>query len=384
MTDDFTARLYNAVVPPRFAYWTILIDNKATAFRSRDEAELLPTLNQLRRKNSDVVMKWFARGRLWDTPEQAQWAGKNLKGSEEKRGKGWRPGGEHKDPRARFEKGKKNHRQQRGDRPSGGAQVAGPAREKPTGAGRVLRSSDKTSFRPADDKRSFRPADDKRSFRPADDKKSFRPADDKKSFRPADKKHGPWKHDRPWRDKKPGGSQGERSWQPAGPAGGRPGRDNPPPGAAKSGRPWHDNPGPGAAQSARPGHGSPGSGASQSGSPWRDRPFPGRDNASPGAAKSGRPWRKNPAPGTAKSGRPEHDNPSSSDPALDTASRVRPGDNDPASAPGRPPGAGVSPAPGASNVHRPDAKVAPQPPNGEERQIAPKPKPADGIPEDRG
>ena len=56
-------------MPPRYAYWTILIDNKPTAFRAREKEELLPTLTQLRRTNKDVVMKWFARGRLWDSPE---------------------------------------------------------------------------------------------------------------------------------------------------------------------------------------------------------------------------------------------------------------------------------------------------------------------------
>ena len=45
-------------------------------------------------------MKWFARGKLWDTPEQAQWAGQNLPKPAEKRGRDWRPGGQHKDPRA--------------------------------------------------------------------------------------------------------------------------------------------------------------------------------------------------------------------------------------------------------------------------------------------
>ena len=95
-------------MPPRFAYWTILIDNKPTAFRAREKEELLPTLNQLRRKNPDIVMKWFARGRLWDAPEQAQWAGKNE--LREKRGKDWRPGGSHADPRARFDKRRKDRR----------------------------------------------------------------------------------------------------------------------------------------------------------------------------------------------------------------------------------------------------------------------------------
>jgi hypothetical protein len=87
-------------VPPRYAYWTILIDNRPTAFRARDQAELLPTLNQLKRTNPNAQMKWFARGKLWDTPEQAQWAGKNLPTPAERRGRDWRPGGQHKDPRA--------------------------------------------------------------------------------------------------------------------------------------------------------------------------------------------------------------------------------------------------------------------------------------------
>ena len=87
-------------MPPRYAYWTILIDNRPTAFRAREQAELLPTLNQLKRTNPNAQMKWFARGKLWDTPEQAQWAGTNLPKPAEKRGRDWRPGGQHKDPRA--------------------------------------------------------------------------------------------------------------------------------------------------------------------------------------------------------------------------------------------------------------------------------------------
>jgi len=95
-------------MPPRYAYWTILIDGKATAFRARERDELLPTFNQLARKNDDIVMRYFARGRLWDTPEQAQWASRNMQGANAgvKRGREWRPGGEHKDPRLRFDKSK--------------------------------------------------------------------------------------------------------------------------------------------------------------------------------------------------------------------------------------------------------------------------------------
>ena len=103
-------------MPPRFAYWTILIDNAPTAFRARDAQELLPTLNQLKRTNKDVALKWFARGRLWESQEQEREDFQRRKrgaprpgdGGEarEPRGKDWRPGGEHKDPRARFDKEK--------------------------------------------------------------------------------------------------------------------------------------------------------------------------------------------------------------------------------------------------------------------------------------
>ena len=31
-------------MPPRYTFWTILIDRKPTAFRAREKEELLPTL----------------------------------------------------------------------------------------------------------------------------------------------------------------------------------------------------------------------------------------------------------------------------------------------------------------------------------------------------
>jgi hypothetical protein len=80
-------------VPPRYAYWTILIDGKATAFRARERDELLPTFNQLARKNADIAMRYFARGRLWDNPEQAQWAARNPQPkTRPPRDRDWRPG----------------------------------------------------------------------------------------------------------------------------------------------------------------------------------------------------------------------------------------------------------------------------------------------------
>jgi hypothetical protein len=90
-------------MPPRFAYWTILIDGKPTAFRARDPQELLPTLTQLKRTNTDVLMRWFARGHLWESPEAERAAARKPK-PPETRGRDWRPGGQHRDPRARFKK----------------------------------------------------------------------------------------------------------------------------------------------------------------------------------------------------------------------------------------------------------------------------------------
>src|SRR5512136_3072710 len=59
-------------MPPRFAFWTIILDNQPTAFRARERETLLPTLRQLQSRNPDAAMKWFARGRLWESPEEAR------------------------------------------------------------------------------------------------------------------------------------------------------------------------------------------------------------------------------------------------------------------------------------------------------------------------
>jgi hypothetical protein len=94
-------------MPPRYAYWTILIDNAPTAFRARERDELLPTFNQLKRKNTDAAMKWFARGTLWESPEAADAARRAPRPAPETRGVEWRPGGKHRDPRDRFKRGAK-------------------------------------------------------------------------------------------------------------------------------------------------------------------------------------------------------------------------------------------------------------------------------------
>ena len=91
-----------ALMPPRHKYWTIILEGKPTAFRAAEESELLPTLKQLQQRHPDAVMKWFAGGRLWTSPEEERLAQTVRGGKRESRGRGWRPGGEHRDPRERF------------------------------------------------------------------------------------------------------------------------------------------------------------------------------------------------------------------------------------------------------------------------------------------
>lgn len=122
-------------MPPRFAYWTILIDNAPTAFRARDAQELLPTVNQLKRTNPNVVLRWFSGGQLWDSPEAAREARRRPR-VVEKRGADWRPGGQHRDPRARFDKKRKPKPRRDakpfgGPRGQGGVKVHGDARRGP-------------------------------------------------------------------------------------------------------------------------------------------------------------------------------------------------------------------------------------------------------------
>ena len=185
-------------MPPRYAYWTILIDAKPTAFRAREQAELLPTFHQLKRTNEDVVMRYFARGRLWDSPDQARFAATIPR---EKRGRDWRPGGEHKDPRARFReaeqarrqaKRKRHHDARERDRAFQPDHERSERQAVPHTAGR-----DRQHKGPRKPATGGRP--DKRSFgagnRKPWQKKSARPG----SFKPADRrpfgsgKRKPWK-----------------------------------------------------------------------------------------------------------------------------------------------------------------------------------------------
>ena len=143
-------------MPAPRSFWVILIGKTPTSFRAKAREDLLPTLRQLQRTQTDVTLRWFERGKVWESPEAAIGAAK-LAATEarEKRTREWRPGGEHRDPKARFEMTRDQKRAKFKRERSGGHERPespfGPRRPKPPKAdGKPARS-------PFDRTRSDRP-----------------------------------------------------------------------------------------------------------------------------------------------------------------------------------------------------------------------------------
>jgi|SRR5688572_26025302 hypothetical protein len=128
-------------MPPRYSYWTIIADGLPTAFRAADRDELLPTFARIKHKHPDAELKWFARGRLWDSPESARPASRPPSGPSDRsrpatpRGRDWRPGGEHRDPRQKYRDAKKarnvEERKRKFDRRQRFESKSGPAFARP-------------------------------------------------------------------------------------------------------------------------------------------------------------------------------------------------------------------------------------------------------------
>jgi hypothetical protein len=89
-------------MPPRYSYWTIIAGGLPTAFRAADRDELVPTFTRIKHTHPDAEMKWFARGRLWDSPESARREAEAVR-----RDRDWRPGGDHRDPRQKYKDAKR-------------------------------------------------------------------------------------------------------------------------------------------------------------------------------------------------------------------------------------------------------------------------------------
>ena len=163
-------------MPPRFSYWTILAGGLPTSFRAAERDDLLPTLRRLQERHPDAEMKWFQRGRLWASPEEAQNA---FQKPPEPRGRDWRPGGEHRDPREQFKKQKRERnqalRKRRFDRKHGESAPESKERQRHT-PDRQQRTNWPRSDRPRTDRpRSDRPRAD---GPPADHRQTDRPRTD--------------------------------------------------------------------------------------------------------------------------------------------------------------------------------------------------------------
>jgi hypothetical protein len=115
-------------MPPRFAYWTIIAGGLPTSFRAAERDELMPTFRRLQQTHPDAEMKYFARGKLWESADEARRALERERergdrdrrrassergGDRQRRGRDWRPGGEHRDPRQPFRDAKKAKNQER-------------------------------------------------------------------------------------------------------------------------------------------------------------------------------------------------------------------------------------------------------------------------------
>jgi hypothetical protein len=168
-------------MPPRFAYWTILAGGLPTAFRATEREELLPTFKRIQDKHPDAEMKYFARGKLWESREAAQ-----APPPRERRGRDWRPGGEHRDPRQKFiDENREKNRERRKERFEKRSRPASPKPQAKAGPGAPQRE---WSAGPPKPKRDWKVA-------PPREKPHGDPLAAKTS-RPAALPKGPWR-DRP-------------------------------------------------------------------------------------------------------------------------------------------------------------------------------------------
>lgn len=267
-------------MPPRYAYWTILIDNAPTAFRAKEQADLLPTLQQLRRTNQNVTLKWFAHGRIWDAPELAVRPRPPREDDGVKRGRDWRPGGQHKDPRARFDKAKK-----KSDKPFGKARTPG----------------DRPDWTPSHPPASTRPPAPKRPWQDRPRPPHAAGGGDRDRRGP----HGGFDRRPPSAPRDQGGS--DRPWQgrPRPPADGRERQptDRHAPGSARFDRPRADRPRGDRPRGDRPWGNKPGFDQPRGKRPPSDRP-PGDRRPTGGPPASRPPDHRPPFNSRPPSGRP--------------------------------------------------------------------------------
>jgi len=129
-------------VPPRYVYWTIIVDGQPTAFRSGSLEDIMPTFNRLKEKQPTAELKWFQHGKLWPSRHDAQ-----------------------DFMRARGDRGRERDPRQSGDRGSGIGDQGSGTRDQ--GTDRPERAwnakpewKTRSTFKPRGDKPAWKPKED--------------------------------------------------------------------------------------------------------------------------------------------------------------------------------------------------------------------------------
>jgi hypothetical protein len=252
-------------------------------------------------------MQWFARGKLWSSPEEAraETARRAEAADAAARGRNWRPGGSHKDPRQPYKDAKKQRNQDRrqrrfeyrakDDQAGGTNKDQGPKREWNKAAAPQPRESKPWSDRPKPagrwprDERQDRPGPkaggwDKRPARPRDD----RPAEARppRYDRPAEAR--PPRTDRPVEARAP-----KKDWSGPPSTGRPPSAGRPPAEGRREFKPWNDRPKPAGRWPRDERQDRPGPKAGG----WDKRPARPRDDRSTEARAPKKDWSGPPSAG---------------------------------------------------------------------------------------
>lgn len=178
-------------MPPRYAYWTIIVDDQPTAFRASAQEDLMPTLKRLQAKNATAKMMWWQNGKLWSSRHEAQDA-MHMRGEMGRRGDSRQSGGGFRD-RDRKPFGDRERKPFR-DRADGAKRSAWTPRGEPSTPPPAQDANDKLEWKP---KGEFVPAP-KRADR----------AERPRSF---DRERKP-----EWKPKASGERDGKPAWKPKG------------------------------------------------------------------------------------------------------------------------------------------------------------------------
>ena len=179
-------------MPPRFVYWTIIFGGQPTAFRAGTRDELLPTFKQIQSKHPDAELRYFARGKLWYSDEEARAAliRERFEKRERPRPTGPRPRpGEWKPPDQRPQHRREDWKPRSDNRPP-----------KPEG------------WAPRSDTRSPKPG----GWKPRSDARPPKPEGSTPRSDTRPPKPGGWKPRDESRKPGPGGERRDRDWRPGG------------------------------------------------------------------------------------------------------------------------------------------------------------------------